>query len=936
MTSELFFDKYIGDCNGNGDHSCANEITSKITINDLCDGSFECLTGKIALTTYNKKFSKNGNFHLDECVSTSNMFKVRMYSKLEKSLTIVCVIVEINNGMLQKYLKCDKIPHFAFLKSLCHYHLRYVNPQKFMTSSLMYDKNVMIKHLEKVKKFIVESASVSVNYAFDLKINDMNCLNLKLFEYQKCSIYWMLQKEKNKKVISYNIHDEVYFGNVYYDSYKMNFYENSNKKQLTFHGGCIIDEVGLGKTIQMISLSLLNPSTCKSYVDVNHPYKLISKATLILCPNQLCKQWEREFKNNVKKRCVIIMLLTKKDYDKVSYVDMLNADFIIVSYQFLGNKCFVDNHSLKSLKKNMSISEHKSLQVGFDNCGKVLTSGVDKILHNVNPGLHLIHWHRVIIDEFHEIHGTYCSVDNLLPHLCGTYKWVMTATPFNKIECLHKMFDFLTNYENDDGENVYICEPFVSYMSHECFRRNTKDSVSMEHTLPPIIEIAKWLKFSTTERSIYNAHLVNEGNDKFGVFLRKLCCHPQLCDETKEILSNCKTLEDIEKMMVLHYKQQVSDSQNKIDVMKKKMEINKKRIRIVERRLRKKEIKKLGYDISSDDDEESLNDNFDGRDTYDGLINTIKFEPTQHYDALKESFQKKKDKLVKLESTHKGRESTLTFYTNVIERVKKTASKVSTIDTTDYSNVNLQDLMNESDEDKETDDEICGICLSPIPENDIGVTRCGHIFCFECLKLTVTNNHKCPACREQLGNGDVSLISYVKEGETNTDEKELINTLGTKLAHLILYLKSSNEHTIIFSQWDGLLIKIGRILKEHNIPNVFCKGHCFQRDKAIRDFNDDDKIKVIMLSSDRAAAGTNLTRASQIIFIDPIYGDYKYRKDQERQAIGRAYRLGQKSQIKVVRLLIKGSIEEEIYNMNLEEDKSHGYDLSNLNQINLF
>ena len=60
-----------------------------------------------------------------------------------------------------------------------------------------------------------------------------------------------------------------------------------------------------------------------------------------------------------------------------------------------------------------------------------------------------------------------------------------------------------------------------------------------------------------------------------------------------------------------------------------------------------------------------------------------------------------------------------------------------------------------------------------------------------------------------------------------------------------------------------------------------------------------------MLSSDSTAAGTNLTKASQVIFIDPIYGDYKFRKDQEKQAIGRAHRLGQKSQIKVIRFIIQ-------------------------------
>ena len=179
-------------------------------------------------------------------------------------------------------------------------------------------------------------------------------------------------------------------------------------------------------------------------------------------------------------------------------------------------------------------------------------------------------------------------------------------------------------------------------------------------------------------------------------------------------------------------------------------------------------------------------------------------------------------------------------------------------------------------------------------------------------------------CNKNTALNEIYVLSYERKKKiANTiclEKDKLINEIGTKLANLIFYLRETNEHTIIFSQWDDLLKKIGRILEKNKIKNVFCKGNCYQRDKAIREFNDDDKIKVIMLSSESAASGTNLTKASQVIFIDPIYGNYKYRKDQERQAIGRAHRMGQKNIIKVVRFLIKNSVEEEIYLSNIKED----------------
>lgn len=168
------------------------------------------------------------------------------------------------------------------------------------------------------------------------------------------------------------------------------------------------------------------------------------------------------------------------------------------------------------------------------------------------------------------------------------------------------------------------------------------------------------------------------------------------------------------------------------------------------------------------------------------------------------------------------------------------------------------------------------------------------------------------------------MIPYITNStkEKNVKKRKLINDVGTKLAHLILYLRKSNKHTIIFSQWDDLLVRVGGILKKNKINNVFCKGNCYQRDKAIRRFNDDKTMRVIMLSSKSAASGTNLTKASDVIFLDPIYGNTAYRKNQEKQAVGRAHRLGQTKKITVVRFIVKNSIEEEIYEMNKEIDKT--------------
>jgi hypothetical protein len=79
--------------------------------------------------------------------------------------------------------------------------------------------------------------------------------------------------------------------------------------------------------------------------------------------------------------------------------------------------------------------------------------------------------------------------------------------------------------------------------------------------------------------------------------------------------------------------------------------------------------------------------------------------------------------------------------------------------------------------------------------------------------------------------------------------------------------EDSANRIIIFSQWQRMLYKIGSTLEENGIQVVFCKGNVMQRNKAIRNFYSQDNIRVIMLSLENAASGTNLTQGQLVLFV---------------------------------------------------------------------
>ena len=215
--------------------------------------------------------------------------------------------------------------------------------------------------------------------------------------------------------------------------------------------------------------------------------------------------------------------------------------------------------------------------------------------------------------------------------------------------------------------------------------------------------------------------------------------------------------------------------------------------------------------------------------------------------------------------------------------------------------------------------ENCSICLDNIKEEDLAITYCGHIYCYSCISTIITEKtsslikSNCPNCKLSLDMSKIFLL--------NKKKSEDVNNLGTKLAWIINYIKDTpDKYRIIFSQWDYLLKEVGKVLESNGIKTLYCQGNVYQKDKVLKLFNskeDNNEFKIIMLSSESTVSGSNLNNAQEVIFLDPVYGDKQHRLNTEKQAIGRLIRLGNKHKIiNVIRIIIKDSIEEDIFNLN--------------------
>jgi SNF2 family DNA or RNA helicase len=984
----LIYDKFIGD------HTLTNKHSMNYSLKEILEGDFVELTGETAIkevNSYGTSYEIPQN--LDSTLYSISVFIGTAKKELNIKDQIKFTLVHIDHNKLKDLLLNNKtVPNLEFLEKVIRIH--YMYHKSWMTKgSIQFPKEEIV--IASNTEEIVKEVTNKTGDIIDAMIEKPNFISLELYPYQKRTIKWLVNCEKKQNTVVFNLNEEVSIGNdIYYDVIRHGFNFADNRKKLVFKGGALIDEVGLGKTIQITTMSLLNPAKKITYIqkDCN---RLNSKATLVLCPSQLCGQWKRELETKINKEhgINIVSMLTKSHYDKYTYKDLLDADFVLVSYSFLDNQAFLTQWVSKI---SQSKSYHKSRDFNLEVAKKTLdTIGNElvkekSVLTKTQTILPLIKWHRVVVDEFHEVFTVdkYNYIRNMLPLFDGTYKWCVTGTPFNKSSaCLYNMIDYVTGYTNTYGQKILTNYTIKEFMKTNFFRRNTKKSVIDEYKLPPVKESVIWLKFSQTERMMYNAYLANPQNDKYSIFLRQLCCHPKLADEIKDILSNCKTLADIEKTMIGHYKKNMETAMKKMNYVQHRYNLTEKKLKRYEKKRQRRMLKKLGYkayiqkkedddeidklienpvnnsmnsmdidlglpenildkaqeeDSDSDDDEIPEQSKRDKKtiiisdDNQKEIIGIIGKEWNQNrltYDNMITALQNIKNKLVEMTKDYEGKKTTFDFYNNVLDKLRKNsvlkAEKKKKKEEKTKKTKDSDDSDSDSSSDEEDEDENCGICLSEIPEDDVGVTKCGHIFCYQCIKTVIAAKHECPYCRKSVKDGELYMISYEKPKDKSTQTKEikdklaLINAIGTKLANLIYYLKKIDDHVIIFSQWDDLLRKVGTVLDEYGIRNVFCRGNIYQRDKAIRTFNNDDKIKVIMLSSESAASGTNLTKASKVILLDPVYGSYEFRRNTEWQAVGRAHRMGQTKEVETVRFVIKNTIEEEIYNLNIVEDKKH-------------
>ena len=193
----------------------------------------------------------------------------------------------------------------------------------------------------------------------------------------------------------------------------LNWMMRQEKSQ--WRGGLLGDEMGMGKTIQAVSLIMSD-----------HPAK---DPTLVVVPPVALMQWQAEINQYTDGKLKVLVYHNTAMKKKLYKKDLKKYDVIMISYAGLES---IFRKESKGWKRD------------------------DNMVKEDSP-IHAIHYHRLILDEAHSIKTRTTSVARSCFALTADYKWCLSGTPVqNRIGEFFSLLRFLE------------VKPFACYFCKKC------------------------------------------------------------------------------------------------------------------------------------------------------------------------------------------------------------------------------------------------------------------------------------------------------------------------------------------------------------------------------------------------------------------------------------------------------------------------------------
>ncbi|KAK1587650.1 hypothetical protein Q3G72_015382 [Acer saccharum] len=157
------------------------------------------------------------------------------------------------------------------------------------------------------------------------------------------------------------------------------------------------------------------------------------------------------------------------------------------------------------------------------------------------------------------------------------------------------------------------------------------------------------------------------------------------------------------------------------------------------------------------------------------------------------------------------------------------------------------------------------------------------------------------------------LAMHIADVAEKDDFQEQHDNVSCKISFILSLLDNlipEGHKVLIFSQTRKMLNLIQESIVSNGYKFLRIDGtsKASDRVKIVDDFQERDVAPIFLLTSQVGGLGLTLTKADRVIVVDPAWNP-----STDNQSVDRAYRIGQKKDVVVYRLMTSGTIEEKIY-----------------------
>lgn len=172
--------------------------------------------------------------------------------------------------------------------------------------------------------------------------------------------------------------------------------------------------------------------------------------------------------------------------------------------------------------------------------------------------------------------------------------------------------------------------------------------------------------------------------------------------------------------------------------------------------------------------------------------------------------------------------------------------------------------------------------------------------------------------RLKIFNGLMHLRQLALNPILKDDDYEGQSGKDDEIRRMLQRAVEGGHKVLLFSQFVSYLSVFKDMLQADGIEYSYLDGSMDEKERAeaIKRFQDNDHVKVFLLSLRAGNSGLNLTAADYVFLADPWWNPFTM-----RQAEDRAHRIGQEKAVFSYKFITKNTIEEKI--LDLQKKKTH-------------